>query len=206
MKHTAFAISALLIAVALAASVRAQDAQPEPGAFPILICDFAKVIESCEEAKDIEEAFKKERDAAEKDLKTRAEKLQATIQDIQKKTKLSERDEKTYAALKQAIEDKGKLDAELAFRNVRDQDYLQRRMQELLRGAKTFAKDIMNTRKAHMVLATKVGQIQLDDQKQTQDELLRRRVVAHVKGVNITDSVMKMMNADYAKRKAAKKG
>ncbi|MHC4409612.1 MAG: OmpH/Skp family outer membrane protein [Planctomycetota bacterium] len=206
MKHTAFAISALLIAVALAASVRAQDAQPEPGAFPILICDFAKVIESCEEAKDIEEAFKKERDAAEKDLKTRAEKLQATIQDIQKKTKLSERDENTYAALKKAIEDKGKLDAELAFRNVRDQDYLQRRMQELLRGAKSYAKDTMIARKAHMVLATKVGQIQLDDQKQTQDELLRRRVVAHVKGVNITESVMKKMNDEYAKRKAAKKG
>ncbi|MHC4938358.1 MAG: OmpH/Skp family outer membrane protein [Planctomycetota bacterium] len=200
MKHTALVLTVLLAVPA----ALAQD--PKPGEFPILICDFAHVIEQCEEAKDIEEAFKKEREAAEKDLKDRAEKLQATIQNIQKKTKLSERDEKTYAALKKAIEDKGKLDAELAFRNVRDQDYLQRRMQELLRGAKQYAKEIMIVRKAHMVLATKVGAIQLEEQKDMQDELLRRRVVAHVKGVNITDDVMKKMNEEYAKRKAAKKG
>ena len=131
--------------------------------------------------------------------------LLLSAKNIQKKTKLSERDEKTYAALKKAIEDKGKLDAELAFRNVRDQDYLQRRMQELLRGAKQYAKEIMIARKAHMVLATKVGAIQLEEQKDMQDELLRRRVVAHVKGVNITDDVMKKMNEEYAKRKAAKK-
>jgi len=201
MKQTALVLSALLAAVLVPAIVNAENEAPEPGKFPVLICDFAAVVESCEEAKDIEEAFKKERDAKEKDLKTRAEALQATIQDIQQKKKLSERDEKTYAALKQAIEDKGKLDAEMAFLNIRGQDYLQRRMQELLRGAKGFAQEIMLVRKAHMVIATKIGPVQLENQQDMQDELLRRRVVAHVDGVNITDEVMKMMNEDYAKRK-----
>ena len=201
MKQTALVISALLAATLIAASVRAAGEEPEPGAFPILICDFAKVIESCEEAKDIEEAFKKERQKKELMLKAEAEKLQATIQEIQEKKKLSERDEKTYAALKKAIEDKGKLDAEMAFLNIRGQDYLQRRMQELLRGAKGFAQEIMLVRKAHMVIATKIGPVQLENQQDMQDELLRRRVVAHVDGVNITDEVMKMMNDEYAKRK-----
>ena len=83
-------------------------------------------------------------------------------------------------------------------------DWLQRRMQELLRGAKTYAEELMIARKAHMVIATKVGPIKLENQADMQDELLRRRVICHVKGANITPDVMKMMNDEYAARKKKK--
>lgn len=205
MKHTALLLSALLLALGLTAISRAQEAAAAPavGAHAVLICDFAAIVEQCTEARDFEEAFRRDRTAAEDKLKGEQQSLQIRIKEIQEKTKLSERDEKTYEALKKAITDKGRLEAEIAFRNVRDQDHLQRRMQELLRGAKTLADSIMIERGADMVLATKVGRIQLQNQKDWQDELLRRRVACHVAGVNITDAVMKKMNDEYARRKAA---
>jgi Skp family chaperone for outer membrane proteins len=206
MKHTALLLSTLFLALGVAAITRAQDdaaAAPTVGAYPVLACDFAYIVERCDEAIDFEEEFRRNRTAAEEKLKGEQSALQIRIKEIQEKTKLSERDEKTYEALKAAITDKGRLEAEIAYRNVTDQDHLQRRMQELLRGAKNLANDVMIARKAHVVLATKVGRIQLQNQKDWQDELLRRRVACHVDGVNITDAVMKMMNEEYARRKAA---
>jgi len=203
MKHKALVIPALLAAVLIAASVGAQDegGGAKPGEFPILICDFGSIVETCNEAVDIEEAFNRERKREMEELEARAKKLEIEIKEIRENKNLSDRDDQTYAALKKAIEDKGRLDAEMAYLNIRGQDFLQRRMQELLRGAKQFAKEIMTEREAHLVLATKIGPIQLETQQDFQDELLRRRVVAHVPGVDITAEVMKRMNEDYERRK-----
>ena len=200
MNPKALAIPSLIAAIVLAATVGAQGA-PEAGSHPILICDFGSIIEKCQEAIDIEEAFNRERKKKEDDLRKRAEKLKAEIQEIQKNKNLSERDDKTYDELKDAIEEKGRIEAEMAYENIRGQDYLQRRMQELLRGAKQFAKEVMTERKAELVIATKIGPIQLENQQDFQDELLRRRVVAHIPEVDITAAVMKRMNDDYEKRK-----
>ncbi|MEM8884829.1 MAG: OmpH family outer membrane protein [Planctomycetota bacterium] len=202
MKQIALVLSAVVLAAALSTVASGQGDEPAPGAFPVLVCDFAHVIENCQEAKDIEEAFRKERKAAEDELKAKADELQKRIQDIQANQKLSERDDKVYEALRKAIEDKGRIDAQVAFRNVRDQDFLMRRMQELLRESRGYANDIMLARKAHVVLASKVGPIELEDNEAMQDELLRRRAICFVKGVNITDSVMEKMNEAYKKRKA----
>lgn len=198
MKQTALLLSAILFALGITAITRAQgDAAP---ASKILICDFAYIVENCDEARDIQEKFQKARSDAETKLKTEQQKLQLRIKEIQEKTKLSDRDDKVYEALKKAIEDEGALKAAVAYRNVTDQDFIQRQMQELLRGAKQFANDTMVARGADMVLATKVGKIQLENQSDWQDEMLRRRVVCYKEGVNITDIVMKMMNDEYAKR------
>ena len=197
MKQTALLLSAILFALGITAITRAQGGP----ASKILICDFAYIVENCDEAVDIQEKFQKERQDAETRLKAEQQKLQLRIKEIQEKTKLSDRDDKVYEALKKAIEDEGALKAAVAYRNVTDQDFIQRQMQELLRGAKSFANDTMIAQGADMVLATKVGKIQLENQQDWQDEMLRRRVVCHKKGVNITDIVMKMMNAEYAKRK-----
>ena len=113
-----------------------KSAQGAKGEFPTLICDFAQVVENCEEAKDIFATWKKERDKSETDLRARAEDLKQRIQQTQQKTKLSERDEKTYSQLQAAIEEKGQLEGEMAYKNVRDQDFFARKMQELMRGAK----------------------------------------------------------------------
>jgi hypothetical protein len=217
MKHTALLLSALFLALGLTAISRAQDgattkpvpaaaAIPAAGAHKILICDFAQIIDKCTERKDIEEAFLRDRTAAEKNLLAQQEALQIRIKEIQKTTNLSDRDDKVYEALKTAITDKGALDADIAFRNLRDQDFLQRNMQELLRGARTFAKDIMISRKADLVLATKVGKIKLENKQDWQDEMGRRRVVCHTDEVDITRAVMEMMNEEYVRRKAAAGG
>ena len=213
MKHTALLLSALFLALGLTAISRAQDgaasgpaAAPAVGAHPVLICDFAWVIDKCTERQDIEEAFLSDRTAAEKKLLAKQEALQVRIKDIQKTTNLSDRDDKVYDALKRAITDKGVLDAEIAYRNLRDQDFLQRNMQELLRGARTYSEDIRIARKADLVLATKVGKIQLENKQDWQDEMARRRVVSHADEVDITKAVMQMMNEEYARRKAAAGG
>ncbi len=209
MKHTALLISALFLALGLTAISRAQDgvkAEPAIGAHTVLICDFAQIIDKCTERMDIEEAFLRDRTAAEKKLLVKQEALQVRIKEIQKTTNLSDRDQTVYDALKKAITDKGALDAEIAYRNLRDQDFLQRNMQELLRGARTFAKDLMIARKADVVLATKVGKIQLENKQDWQDEMGRRRVVCHIDDVDITKAVMEMMNEEYARRKAAAGG
>ncbi|MHC4954924.1 MAG: OmpH/Skp family outer membrane protein [Planctomycetota bacterium] len=210
MKHASIALIALALGLVLAqdrSSVQAQGKNaPAKGAHPILICDFAQCVDKSEEAKDMVDKWQSERKAAEDDLRTKAEKLQKRIQDIQAKTKLSERDEKTYNALKAAIEEKGQLEGEMAYRNVRDQDFIARRMLDMMRGAKQVANGIMLARGAHMVIGTKTGPMQLQNQKDLQDEMLRRRVVCFTPAVDITAEVMKALNAQYAKRKAAKGG
>jgi len=209
MKHTALLLSALFLALGLTAISRAQDgmkAEPAVGAHKVLICDFAQIVDQCTENKDTEEVFLRDRTAADKKLKVEQDAIQVRIRDLQKTTDISDRDNKFYDALKKAITDKGALDAEIGYRNLRDQDFLVRNTQELLRGARTFANDLMIARNADIVLATKVGRIQMENKQEWQDEMARRRVVCHVDDVDITQAVMKMMNDEYARRKAAAGG
>ena len=105
MKQTALLLSAILFALGVSAITRAQDdaAAPVP-ATKFLICDFAYIVENCDEAIDIQEKFQKERQAAETKLKAEQQRLQLKIKEIQEKKKLSERDDKVYEALKKAID------------------------------------------------------------------------------------------------------
>jgi len=210
MKQTAIALGALCIAFVLTASVRAQgdDGGAEVGQYPVLVCDFGKIIDKCQERLDLEEAMKRKFDAEKKSLETAMADLQKRIEEIQKKKNLSDRDDQTYKALQQAIEEKGRLDARKAYLTIRLQDDTMRYVQELLRGARGISEEIMHARKAHLVIASKTGPIDIQGQDDFQDELLRRRVFAHVGAVDISEEVMKRMNEEYAKRKggAANKG
>ena len=142
MKQASIALLALALGLVLAQDQRPVQAQGAKGQFTVLVCDFADVVEKCEEAKDIFHSWRKQREKSELDLRSRAADLNKRIQEIQKKTKLSERDDKTYKALKAAIEEKGQLEGEMAYKNVTDQDFIARRMQELMRGAKGFVNDV----------------------------------------------------------------
>jgi len=124
MKQASIVLFALALGLVLSKDQQPVEAQGAVGQFPILICDFAEVVEKCDEAKDIFEAWKGQREKAEKDLRARAEDLNKRIQEIQKKTKLSERDDKTYRQLRKAIEEKGQLEGEMAYKNVTDQDFI----------------------------------------------------------------------------------
>jgi len=55
------------------------------------------------------------------------------------------------------------------------------------------------------VIGTKTGGIQLESQQDLQEEMLRRRVLAHDKKVDITAEVKRLMNVEWAKRKAKAK-
>ena len=210
MKHLSIAVIALALGLVLARGDNAANAQgddaPKKGAFPILICDFAKCVDKTEEARDMFEEWQKQREKTEKDLKSRATELQKRIEEIKKQTKLSERDDKLYERLKTAIEDKGKLEGEIAYLNVKSQDYFARRMQELMWGAKSTANSIMKKRGAQLVIGTKTGKILLESQQDLQEEMLRRRVLCYEADADITQAVMDALNKDYAARKAAKKG
>jgi Skp family chaperone for outer membrane proteins len=202
MKQASIALFALALGLVLAQDQRPVVAEGAKGEFPVLIVDFADVVENCEEAKDIFDAWKSQREKTETDLRTRAEQLNKAIQEIQKKTKLSERDDKLYKALKKRIEEKGQLEGEMAYKNVTDQDFIARRMQELMRGAKAIANEVRLERGAQLVIGTKRGNIQLESQQDLQEEMLRRRVLAYDNKIDITDEVKRLMNADWAKRKA----
>jgi len=202
MKQVSIALLALALGLVLAQDQRPVEAQGAKGEYPALICDFADVVENCEEAKDVFKGWKKEREKAEVDLRARADDLNKRIQDIQKKTKLSDRDDKTYKGLKDAIVEKGQLEGEMAFRNVTGQDFIARRMQELMRGARGHAENVRIGRGAHLVIGTKRGNILLESQQDLQEEMLRRRVLTYDKKIDITDEVKRLMNAEWAKRKA----
>ena len=210
MKHLSFAAVALALGLVLARhegdAVAQGNPAPAKGAFPILICDFAKCVDQTVEAKDMFEEWRKERDKTEKDLKMKAAELQQRIDDIKKQTKLSERDEALYERLRNAIEDKGKLEAQVAYLNITSQDFFARRMQELMWGAKSAANKIMRERGAQLVIGTKTGKLLLENQQDLQEEMLRRRVLCFEKGADITQDVMAALNKDYAERKAAKGG
>ena len=98
------ALVALALGLVLAqddSPAQAQDkAAPAKGAFPVLICDFAQCVDKSEEAKDMLDKWQGQRKKKENDLRTRAEALQKRIQEIQAKTKLSERDDNTYKNLR----------------------------------------------------------------------------------------------------------
>ena len=205
MKHLSIAALALAVGLVLARmdgdAVAQGDPAPAKGAFPVLICDFAKCVDKTEEARDMFEEWKKQREKTEKDLKAKAGELQKRIEEIKRQTKLSERDKALYERLKKAIEDKGKLEGQVAYLNITSQDFFARRMQELMWGARAVAKDIMAKRGAQLVIGTKTGKLLLENQQDLQEEMLRRRVLCHADGADITQAVMDELNREYAERK-----
>jgi len=195
MRNSALA-AVVLAAATLLVIFRPVAAEPE-GSSPILVCDLKRVIDDCQErrgllAKLAEEAAKKR-----KDLEERVAQLNEQKAELQSGTDLSERDPEWYEKYEKAVRTamQLKLDGELAEQKFADT--MARKLNQLIIGARQVATEIMSERGADLVVMSKMGPFRLENEKQLQDEILTRRVLCSKRSVDITEEVLKRMDAWY---------
>ena len=189
------------VVVCLILSVSWSQGEDQPK-HDILIVDVAHAVESCKEQSDLVAAVRKEAAAQQKRYSGRGNELQETQKSLMKQ-KLSLRDEQWYADVKKALEEEGHLKAVEANIKIRLADRVARGMEKLLISAKMAANKIMRARGAKIVLVSKMSTIKLDTEADFKDELVNRRVLAAIGGVDITTAVIAEMDLQYKARKKA---
>lgn len=182
-------------------SAYAQDVKSD-----ILIVDVQRAIEECQEHIDLVEVLRKQIAKKKKDVAEEVQRMKIKQEDLLK-VELTKRNDDWYDEVEKVLHDQGRLKAEEAYFISRLNDQLARKLNSLIRGVQQESRKVMRERGAKMVLTSKMGPIRLETQDDMKDELIRRRVIAAVDGVNITDAVIKRMNEWYAKHgKKAKRG
>jgi len=174
----------------------AQGEKPEPT--DVLVVDVQRAIEDCNEHKDLVEKLRKQIANKKQDVGEEVQRLKLKQEDLLK-TELTKRNDDWYVEVEKALQDQARLKAEETYFISRLNDQLARKLNALIRGVQQHAKKIMNERGAKIVLTSKMDPIRLETQEDMKDELIRRRVMASVKDVNITEEVIKRMDAFYAK-------
>ena len=189
---------ALVLAGFCVPAVHAQDVKSD-----ILIVDVQRAIEQSQEHIDLVEVLRKSIANKKKDVADEVQRMKLKQQDLLK-VELTKRNDDWYTEVEKVLHDQGRLKAEEAFFISKLNDQLARKLNALIRGVQQESRAVMNERGAKMVLTSKMGAIRLETQEDMKDELIRRRVIAAVAGVDITDDVVKRMDAWYAKH--GKKG
>ena len=186
----------LLCALAVCLTVSVSSGQD------ILVFDLPRAVDECDEHADLVGKLKKE--AA--DLKTkygdRVKQLQVEQKTLLEKT-LSLRSAKWYVDVKKSLMKEGELKAIEAFHRVEIGDKILRGMQALMLSAREAANEIRKERGAKVVLVSKTAPIRFESENDLKDELLNRRVISIGGKADITNDVLKRMNAAYKARKKA---
>jgi Skp family chaperone for outer membrane proteins len=192
---TGVVLACLVLSVGWAQGDKA--AQPAP----VLVVDVQHVIETCKEHAALVAKLKAQADAKQKQFEGEVKALQAKQKELTEKAP-NMRNAQWYADLRAALLKQGELKALEAFHNVNLQDKVGRGIEALLFSAKKAAEMIRRERGAQLVIMSKMSAIKLATEEDFKDELLRRRVLAHDKksGVDITDAVIKRMDAEFDKR------
>ena len=64
--------------------------------------------------------------------------------------------------------------------------------------------EVVRTRKADVVLSSRMSRFQVNNDKQFVDDMVVRRVIAAQKSVDITDAVIKALDKSFNERKRAR--
>ena len=120
---------------------------------------------------------------------------------LAKQTQLSDHDEAYYKAIEDLVQKMGRLKSKEQAFIARQQDKIVRKMAALWMEAREISHAMMKERGAQMVMVSRTGRISFENQKQSNDELVFRRVLAIGNAEqDITGAVRDEMNKRYKQR------
>jgi len=178
-------------------------AQGEPNAQPgaVLVVDLGKIVDKCDEAIDKLNALEAEAVEASKKYAAKVNEVRLKQESLAKQTQLADHDEAYYKAIEELVQEMGFLKSKEQAFIARQQDKIVRRTAALWMEAREISHAIMKKRGAQMVMVSRTGRISFENQKQSNDELVFRRVLAIASAdQDITGDVMAEMNNRYKAR------
>jgi len=198
---TLLSILAVVLSALVASPAEAQDATSK-----VLIMDARRIIDESDEGKDFVQKLRQQMAEKEKEILEQRQKLQEDMKGILE-AKLSDRNQGWYAKFREAARQEVNLKAEQMLFKQEVGDKLGRAITQIIRGAQQEARVIMKERGADVVIASKMGAITIESDQEFQQEIISRRIVCARQDIDITNEVIKRMNAWYKDQKSkTKKG
>ena len=162
----------------------------------ILVLDIRQVIDDTKEGREIVGKVRAEMAQKKNEIELEVKKLQEQVKQLTK-AKLPDKDKAWYDELKIALERQGTLKADEQYFIATLNDKVARGLNQILRGAKQEAEKIRKARGASVVLITRLGSIEVNNDGDLQDEVVFRRVLAMEPNLDITKDVITMMDKDF---------
>ena len=159
----------------------------------ILIVQLRRIVDESKEGREIvgkvraQIAKKKEQIAGEVKL------LQEQV-NVLMKAQLPDRDAAWYGDIKKALDKQGTLKAQEQYFVAKLNDDIARKLNNLMRGCHQEAREVMKAIGADLVVVSRMGGIQINSDKDLQDEIMFRRVLCARDGLDITNEVLKRMD------------
>jgi Skp family chaperone for outer membrane proteins len=167
----------------------------------ILVCHVQKVVDGCDEAREVVAELQKEKVETQKKFDERIRKIKQQADELKKK-RLNERDKKFLGELYEMEFQLGTLKAEAARKVVELSDRELRLLKAILQDVQSAAEKIMTQRGADVVIASRLEVIDITREQDVAQEYVSRRVLAYRDPkADITKDVLKLVNEWYAKRK-----
>ena len=200
-KTTLLSTLAVVLSALVPSAAQAQDATSK-----VLIMDARRIIDESDEGKDFVQKLRQQMAEKEKEILGQRQKLQEELKGILE-AKLTDRNKAWYAKFREAARKEVNLKAEQMLFKQEIGDRLGRAITQIIRGAQQEARAIMKERGADVVIASKMGAITIESDQEFQQEIISRRIVCARPDIDITDEVIKRMNAWYKNQKSkANKG
>ena len=200
-KTTLLSTLAVVLSALVPSAAQAQDATSK-----VLIMDARRIIDESDEGKDFVQKLRQQMAEKEKEILGQRQKLQEELKGILE-AKLTDRNKAWYAKFREAARKEVNLKAEQMLFKQEIGDELGRAITQIIRGAQQEARAIMKERGADVVIASKMGAITIESDQEFQQEIISRRIVCARPDIDITDEVIKRMNAWYKNQKSkANKG
>jgi Skp family chaperone for outer membrane proteins len=165
----------------------------------VLVVDLERVIRTSKEGKDL--VVKLEQQVAEEEKKIAAEgqKLQESVKELQS-AKLADKTLDHYKRVEEALYKMRDLEVRKNVFLYKLKDNLTRSQADLMRAARTECERIMTARNADIVISTRTGRFEFDNEKQIVEDAIVRRVLCMKPGLDISDDVIAALDKSYAER------
>lgn len=170
-----------------------QPAFAQGGKEAVLVLDIRKVIDDSKEGREIVGKVRAQMAAKKDEFQAEVTKLQEQVRQLTK-SKLTDHDEGWYQEVKTALSRQGELKAQEQYFIARLNDDIARGLNSILRTAGQVAEEIRKERGASIVLVTRIGAIEINNDAGLQDEVVFRRVVAMKDGLDVTAECIKRMD------------
>lgn len=166
----------------------------------ILVVMIERLIDDTEEGQALVKKLINEKAEAEKRLAAEQAALTQKRQELAK-AKMADRDAAFYAELEKAMEEHARIEKEKQLFVIRKSDEISRATKQLMLLAVEKADDVRRERGAEIVLASRMGPLDISGDQGFQQEMLMRRVLCASKDADITEEVIKRMNEWYRENK-----
>jgi Skp family chaperone for outer membrane proteins len=188
-------LAALLVPV-LAVALLAQEKPAPKSKSLVLVLSVRKIMDESDEGREFVKKLREEMLAEKQRITEGRAKLQEKLKQLQE-AKIEDRNPQFWEEFRATMEAGARLEMDEKILVAQKGDALARATQQLLLGAQQEARAVMKERGAEIVLLTKTGPFEVGSDRDFEQELVMRRVLCCDDALDITDEVIKRMNAWY---------